>query len=398
MPQQLPLISVIIPVYNVEKYLRECLDSVLTQTLTDIEIICVDDGSTDRSLEILNEYARKDERIRVISQKNKGPGAARNAGLQLAQGKYVYFMDSDDTIDPDLCRMTSIAAEYAECDILYFDAVAYDERCPIAAAAMISQPRFADVKSFFGLHQNPVSHPCLHCSWTPLKLFRTGFLQQNQILFSETLMRHEDLLFDWQCLLAGPKTGMLPVKLYFYRNRQQSLMQSSRWLNIYAFEAYDKIRNLLVSANQYEEFKNPFGLQKLNDFWHGYRLCHRSVRHAVKKQIIESLSEDDWVYVPLLKGQDRHFYESLRGNKTAKVLFWFDWNVRRPVRLFLSRIGAGIWYARFRAAVLKKFAAKSIKQNRELGEALVNLMEEIVEKRKTADIRPPDTGSRPAGY
>ena len=92
----MPKVSVIIPVYNVEKYLRECLDSVINQTLKDIEIICIDDGSTDSSLSILKEYAKKDKRIKIIKQKNLGAGAARNKGIKIAKGEFVIFLDSDD--------------------------------------------------------------------------------------------------------------------------------------------------------------------------------------------------------------------------------------------------------------------------------------------------------------
>ena len=94
-----PKVSVIIPVYNVEKYLRQCLDSVVNQTLKDIEIICIDDGSTDNSLNILKEYAQKDNRIKIISKKNGGLSSARNAGLKFATGEFVGFVDSDDYIE-----------------------------------------------------------------------------------------------------------------------------------------------------------------------------------------------------------------------------------------------------------------------------------------------------------
>ena len=92
----MPKISVIIPVYNVEKYLRECLDSVINQTLKDIEIICINDGSTDKSLEILQEYENKDNRFILISQFNQGQGNARNIGLNISRGEYVLFLDPDD--------------------------------------------------------------------------------------------------------------------------------------------------------------------------------------------------------------------------------------------------------------------------------------------------------------
>ena len=92
----MPKVSVIIPVYNVENYLRQCLDSVVNQTLKEIEIICVDDGSTDDSFDILQEYAEKDARIKVVKQKNQGVGFSRNKGIKLANGEFVCFLDSDD--------------------------------------------------------------------------------------------------------------------------------------------------------------------------------------------------------------------------------------------------------------------------------------------------------------
>ena len=91
-----PKVSVIIPVYNVEDYLRQCLDSVINQTLKDIEIICVDDGSTDNSLQIFREYEQKDSRVKVLTQKNQYAGVARNTGMNIARGHYYVFLDSDD--------------------------------------------------------------------------------------------------------------------------------------------------------------------------------------------------------------------------------------------------------------------------------------------------------------
>ena len=96
----MPRVSVIIAVYNVENFLEECLNSVINQTFDDIEIICVNDGSTDSSAEILDRFAQKDSRIKIITQPNGGLSKARNAGLKIASGKFVYFLDSDDYIEP----------------------------------------------------------------------------------------------------------------------------------------------------------------------------------------------------------------------------------------------------------------------------------------------------------
>ena len=95
----MPKVSVIIPVYNVEKYLRQCLDSVINQTLKDIEIICVDDGSTDNCPNILDEYAAKDARIKIIHKKNEGYGKAMNVGISHASGEYIGIVEPDDYID-----------------------------------------------------------------------------------------------------------------------------------------------------------------------------------------------------------------------------------------------------------------------------------------------------------
>ena len=117
----MPKVSVIIPVYNVEKYLGECLDSVLRQTLEDIEIICVDDGSTDGSAKMLAEYAAKDPRIRIITQANAGLSAARNVGMDAATGKYIYFLDSDDYIKDDAMEKCFSICERDGLDQLVFN-------------------------------------------------------------------------------------------------------------------------------------------------------------------------------------------------------------------------------------------------------------------------------------
>ena len=114
-----PLVSVIVPVYNNEAYLPQCLDSIVTQTLSDIEIILVNDGSTDQAGEICKEYAAGDSRIRFLDQENRGPSSARNAGLEVAKGEHIGFVDSDDWIEPHMYeRLVQIATEH-DCDIVW---------------------------------------------------------------------------------------------------------------------------------------------------------------------------------------------------------------------------------------------------------------------------------------
>jgi glycosyltransferase involved in cell wall biosynthesis len=119
-----PKVSIIVPVYNVEKYLNKCISSLLAQTLSDIEIICVDDGSTDNSLKILKSYAEIDNRIRVISQENQGVSSARNNGFTAANGDYVYFIDSDDYLELNAMEILYSYAILEDLDILYFNGTA----------------------------------------------------------------------------------------------------------------------------------------------------------------------------------------------------------------------------------------------------------------------------------
>lgn len=121
------VLTVIIPAYNAEKYLPQCLDSVIGQTLKDIEVICVDDGSTDGSASVLQAYAQKDSRISVLTQGNSGQSAARNRALEKAKGAYVQFLDADDWLDPDCCRVLSGQAAAGKLDMLSMAAVSYEE-------------------------------------------------------------------------------------------------------------------------------------------------------------------------------------------------------------------------------------------------------------------------------
>ncbi|MFQ8813155.1 MAG: glycosyltransferase family 2 protein [Gallintestinimicrobium sp.] len=115
-----PLVSIIVPVYNVERYIKRCVDSLQGQTLQNIEIILVDDGSKDNSGRLCDEFAQQDPRIHVIHKQNAGQGLARNDGLNIAKGRYVLFIDSDDFIEPDTCEMLSDRMEREQADLCSF--------------------------------------------------------------------------------------------------------------------------------------------------------------------------------------------------------------------------------------------------------------------------------------
>ena len=120
-------LSIIVPVYNASKYLERCLDSVINQTLKEIEIICINDGSSDNSKTILENYAKKDNRIKIINQKNLGLSASRNKGIKYANGEYIFFVDADDWIELNTCEITYNFAKEKNLDLLLFGAKNIDD-------------------------------------------------------------------------------------------------------------------------------------------------------------------------------------------------------------------------------------------------------------------------------
>ncbi len=223
-------ISVIIPVYNTAPYLRDCLDSICGQTYKQPEIICVNDGSTDNSGDILKEYAARDSRIAVIEQKNAGAGIARDEGLRRATGKYVYYMDSDDTLDPRALEYLFGEAEKNSLDILYFDGDAFFETEELERA-------FPDYKAYYARkngYETTQSGPELFAAMQEhgeyrssacLQLLRRQFLLDNRLLFHTSAL-YEDELFSLSCILRAQRVSHRQKAFFHRRVRANSIMTS----------------------------------------------------------------------------------------------------------------------------------------------------------------------------
>ena len=221
-----PLISVIIPVYNVENYLRECVDSVINQTYKNLEIILVDDGSTDSSGKICDEYAKTDSRITVISQKNSGPSKTRNAGLKNAKGKYIYFLDSDDYIEADAFEQLICTAEKNGADLVFFDAHSFadngDEIRQGYTVKGIYEPK-SGYETLTELQKNKD----YHCAIYLLFICRT-LLEENKISFLEAAYCSEDMLFTYQVYCSAKKAVQCKSTLYHRRYRDGSIVTSQK--------------------------------------------------------------------------------------------------------------------------------------------------------------------------
>lgn len=226
-----PKVSVVIPVYNVEQYLRECLDSVINQSLKDIEIICVNDGSPDNSLNIIEEYAGTDNRITILSRKNGGLSAARNSGVECAQGQYIYFLDSDDFITEDALEKLYILSEEEKLDILYFGVQNYFENEDMKKYD-IKEDTYYQRKQFYNtsvrgdvLFEKFLSENMFICC-VPFQFIRKDFLINSNIRFKEGIL-HEDELFSPQIILEAERTMVIEDKLYMRRIREDSIMTTA---------------------------------------------------------------------------------------------------------------------------------------------------------------------------
>lgn len=226
-------VSVIIPVYNVEAYIGECLDSARNQTLKEIEIICVDDGSPDRSMEIVEEHAASDSRIKIIRKENGGLSTARNAGLMRAEGKYVYFLDSDDAIRPETLECLYTISEKRQLDNIYFGACTcyenrrmkkrYYRRFENYYHRVHDYPERAKGTELLAMMERNGEYRTSVC----LQMPRRQFLADHQLSFYEGIL-HEDNLFSLQCILCAERAAVVKEDFYRRRVRDGSIMTADK--------------------------------------------------------------------------------------------------------------------------------------------------------------------------
>ncbi len=218
------LISVIIPVYNVEEYLRECVDSVLCQTYKNIEIILVNDGSTDSSGQICDEYIEKDERVTVIHQKNGGLSVARNTGLSEANGDYVYFLDSDDYIAENTLETLLNIAGKDNSDIVFFDAISFADMDDFTVKQNYIRKNKYQTDSGINIFSHITENNEFH-SAVPLLFISKNFLLNSGISFIPDIL-YEDMVFTYQLFCKAITVSQCPEAFYYRRYRKNSIMTS----------------------------------------------------------------------------------------------------------------------------------------------------------------------------
>ena len=253
-------LSVIIPVYNTEKYLPKCLDSIFAQNFTDFEVICVDDGSTDKSLDILARY----KEVTVLKQTNKGSGVARNFGLMHAKGEHVLFMDSDDWLVGRAFEKIISTAETSDLDILIFGAKIYDKgklRRGSYSADKIPRKYLNWVFNKTEFKDELFKFPST--AWT--KLYKRDFLVKNNIQFQEIFVG-QDQLFFVNSMLKAERIAVLPENLYCYwKKRPGAVTANKKKTNFSPVYVFNSVEAILGNYEYKDAVLNRYFLKAT--FW-----------------------------------------------------------------------------------------------------------------------------------
>jgi len=243
------LFSIIIPVYNVEQYLQTCLDFVVAQTYTDFEVICINDGSTDNSLVLLDNYVMYDSRINVINQQNKGLSAARNAGIRAAKGDYIFFLDSDDWIEPNTLKI--LAEKQSGEDLICFNGRRYFED------GITEEPDSGiednQLTGWEYYNKYALLPRKFHFVCTVLRLYRREYLLKNRLFFEEGIY-HEDNLFTPLACYHAQTVKVIPDYLYVYRIREGSITQTTNVQRLFDMIAVaNKLSNFFIPIDNIDK-------------------------------------------------------------------------------------------------------------------------------------------------
>ena len=327
------MVSVIIPVYNVEKYLRECLDSVLAQTYKDLEVILVDDGSTDQSGSICDEYAAKDSRFKVIHKPNGGQSDARNVGLDNAQGDYVYFIDSDDYIPSNTIMLAVTCAEKEKADIVYFDCeTIYEDFNDSKYSEDLKRHHFYRPGKGARIYAAHLKYgECFSCLY--MQLFKRSIIEKTGCRFVK-LSLCEDELFTPLVYLNSQKAVQLKKSLYYRRLRANSVMSKK--------DSTDCLESIAVCILEYinELKKYKFGSDErkllialADSHIHTMMLTYYHLDREERKKACPTVMK------VAARMKDIHYKHNFKTELKIKIptLYFSAWSAYQPVKKRLKR-------------------------------------------------------------
>lgn len=248
----MPKVSILVPIFNVEKYLKDCLNSLINQTLKDIEIICINDGSTDNSLEIINEYAQKDNRIKVINKSNSGYGDSMNKGLEIATGEYIGIVESDDFVKDTMFEELCNLAFSNNLDIVKSDFYYYITKNNVSRQAGKIKK---NINKVFSAKDDLSILKLMPTIWSAI--YRRKFLEENNIKFLPTFgASYQDTSFAFKALVSAQRIMFTNKAYLYYRqdNENSSVKSKSK---VYAIcDEWEEITNYLNSKTELKSFAN----------------------------------------------------------------------------------------------------------------------------------------------
>ncbi len=252
-------VSVIVPVYNAQDYLEQCIVSILAQTLQEIEVICVDDSSTDRSLEILKKYEKEDSRMRVLTQPNSGAGAARNRGLSQASGEYLSFLDADDFFEPDMLELAYAKAKEDRADMVVFKSDQYHtDSDQFVQVAWTLREKEIPPYTPFNHRQMTDNIFKVFVGWAWDKLFSREFVEKHHLTFQEQRTSN-DMLFVFSAVALAKRITIVPKVLAHQRRDAKDSLSKTRENSWHCFyDALTALRQRLTDEGLFPETEKDF--------------------------------------------------------------------------------------------------------------------------------------------
>lgn len=320
-----PTVSVVVPVYNAADYLPECLDSILAQTIEDVEVICVDDGSTDNSLDILRSYEQSDPRVAVLKQNNAGPGVARNTGIEAARGEYLYFLDADDFCHPTFLEKALQASKTNDADVVVCRFNLYNQQVQVEISPAWTLRSDLYPTGSFDWRSNPRDLFATFHNYPWNKLVRTEFIKKNSIRFQDIYLT-EDFLFSAKVLVLAKSIVCLNEPLVSHREGTQTNVMASKHKHPFDFiEGFATTKQFLIDQGCYDQLRSSFVPWAVNAC--RYNLLTMKNLHSFH-EVISRLQEDGLRRLDLLDDsfelmseEDRHFIELVWTGRNEQILF-----------------------------------------------------------------------------
>lgn len=296
-----PLISVIMPVFNVEKYIADALNSLENQTFTEFEIICVDDCSTDHSLDILLQYANNNPYISIYHQKNCGQSVARNRGLNYARGEYIYFMDSDDILQETALEMLYNRCVKYDLDVVYFDGEVFSD----LPENDFTEKQFENYYNRVGVYPKTVYKglELMQEMWrndeyrvTPcLQLIKKRYIVSHGLYFPQGII-HEDNAFNFLCMAQAERAGYYGIQLYRRRLRNDStITKKSTFENVYGYlRCYINILHWLQHNDLPDQYYQTVH-ELLDSLIHSAKY-HYTIIEGSERLIVNYLQLSEWIF------------------------------------------------------------------------------------------------------